>query len=1758
MLALSILMPGIASAQSGAAVVALPTAVDTDPSAWTLDRSAPAEFEKVTWQGRQNVLHLGVEPPSTGTSFRDWQGYHQKLDMPAGAGSIRGDLWLDTGWMESGSSTDYVRTGIWGSVQPDGLPGYVDAQAVFPIISFTNQDGVGRLEVWDTTVNPSGGWVDLGVSSADALNFGSWNRLEMRVLPDADTIEYLVNGVSVYTWQMPRGDQDNIADDLWAVYLKPRNNGVTAFDTYWSDLVKSELILDGESITAAPNGIEVIAGGVGTVSVADGVIVQGGITTGQNSDATIEFGSGSGVLTTGNGAIGIVSAEGSVLTVSGGSVSTLGNNAAGLQANGAGSGIVAQDMTIDVLGRAHGAVASEGGSVTLTGGEITTVAGYSYGLLAEDSGSTITSSADVTTSGEWAFGAYARDDASITLTGGNVETGGLRAHGLLADQGGTVTSGANVTTRGDRAHGAVAGTSSGSGDIVLTGGTVRTTGSMSYGLQAYGNSSITGTADVVTEGASSFGVSADGDGNIALTGGSVTTSGDFSIGVRAVYDDRAAAAGVLEAEDLAIATSGNGAVGAFAGQGGSVSLNGGSVSTTGSAAHGLAAQNADSKIDVTGTEITVSGAGAVGAGVLDGGAITLSGGSVTAGKAALHAEGGEIHATDVALKNTVSAGNTSETGAAYAANGGFVGISGGSIEASGGRQSGLFASSQGAIGATGVEITVSGDRGRGVYAAAGSNGAGIVSITGGSIVTDGLLSHGLFAKKTSGSTGDYIATISAIDVSITVDGTDANGVYAGVGGSIAVTGGTVSTAGERGVGLHAQAADDGMIGGGSIEATDVSITTTGANAIGIFAEKGGAVSLNGGSVTTSGAGAHALVAADSGEAGLSLIDINDVDIQAGGEGAAAAAIVASGQINITDSSLDAAGAALAVFSHEGSLAEFSVAGSSVESGSGMLLAVDRSNDTAGTGITRLVLSNDTEAKGNVADLGVRTSGYTDLTVDSSRLEGAVHGVRNLDLSNGATWVATGASGIQQVNIGTGGATLNAASNLVLDGELTGAGDLTKDGTGRLTLSGDGQDYTGVMSIDDGSVLLTGSLAGTVIISTGGTFQVGDGQVSGDLLADTVNGGTLIFHQVGDYDYTGALSGDGGLVKRGSGTLTLSGEYRYTGSTTIEGGLIKVASQLDSETTLNLDNGTLDLGDTQQEVSGLAGSSGTLAIGQSGSLTVNQSTNSVFSGNISGNGSFVKTGSGSLNLTGISDFTGEVGVNDGRLAVNGVLPGTIIVGQGAVLGGSGTVGQIQAGGGATVAPGNSIGTLHVTGDVNFAAGSVYEVEVDADGNSDKIIASGTAHIDGANVSVLAAAGNYRWTNDYVIISAAGGIDGRFADADVDLPFLNVDLAYEATDVILTLSRNDRSFATAAVTGNQSSVAAALDQSSQTDDLYRAVAAQTDEANARAAFDALSGEIWATASTFVVDQSRLAGEQVMGRLQQADALSAALASGGAATSSSGGTAIWGQVTGSWNKVKATANAMRATQDQVGFVTGVDTVVGDWRIGAAIGHAERDIDVNAIGSTAEVSSTNVSIYAGGGWNALRVRAGAAYGWNDIDGDRTVEFEGFLENITGAADAKSVSAFGEISYVADLGTYRVEPFAGINHVHVRTGAFEETGGGAALQLAKATRDVTFSTLGLRLGTDIPVSASASISPRLSVGWQHAFGDVEGWSDNTMSTGESFRVAGQSVAKDTALIEAGLHANIAPGASIGASYVGNVSSRWKDHGVRVGLSYSF
>ncbi|MES2903800.1 MAG: autotransporter domain-containing protein [Pseudomonadota bacterium] len=703
--------------------------------------------------------------------------------------------------------------------------------------------------------------------------------------------------------------------------------------------------------------------------------------------------------------------------------------------------------------------------------------------------------------------------------------------------------------------------------------------------------------------------------------------------------------------------------------------------------------------------------------------------------------------------------------------------------------------------------------------------------------------------------------------------------------------------------------------------------------------------------------------------------------------------------------------------------------------------------------------------------------------------------------------------------------------------ISGTGGVRLEGEGIFTVGGSGLTYTGVTTVANGGLVLTGTLGGDVLTSGDGVFQIGDGGTTGDFTGDLVNNGSFIFNRSDDYGFVGDFSGTGDFAKMGAGTLTFMGDYGYTGITRILGGTVRFTGQIDPATEVDLQSGNLDISGTPQTVAELAGASGTSVVLEDSTLTINQDSNTAYAGVIAGNGSLVKDGDGRLNLTGTSVYSGATAINGGILAVNGSIVSDVTVNAGGTLGGTGTVADVTVGSGGTFAPGNSIGTIAVAGDIVFAAGSRYEVEVNAAGAADRINATGRATIaQGAGVSVLAEAGTYRPRTDYTILTAAGGVTGTFSTVTSNLAFLTPALAYGASAVTLRLYRNDIRFADVATSSNQANTGSAVQTLGIGNPLFED-ALILNEAGARAAFDILSGEIHASVQSALTNDSRHVRDALLG-----------------VTRAGKGIGVWGSAVGNWGKADARNGAAGLGTEYRALITGVTFGGENVVAGVAAGRGSADYDAGARGSTAEVESNYLGAHLGYDSGRVSLKGGLALGWHDVNSRRSVAFATISQSPEASYDAATRQVFGEAAYGLDVSRVQLAPFARVAYIRTRTDGFAETAGSAALTANHQVQKVGV----LNFGAHARGPVGADFQPRLSLSWQHGWGDLGGSSSARFADSVAdFAVIGARLPRNALAIDGGFDMGVGR-ARLGASYVGSFSNSWSDHGVNATISIKF
>ena len=357
--------------------------------------------------------------------------------------------------------------------------------------------------------------------------------------------------------------------------------------------------------------------------------------------------------------------------------------------------------------------------------------------------------------------------------------------------------------------------------------------------------------------------------------------------------------------------------------------------------------------------------------------------------------------------------------------------------------------------------------------------------------------------------------------------------------------------------------------------------------------------------------------------------------------------------------------------------------------------------------------------------------------------------------------------------------LTVANNYSIAGGVTGTFDVLPGAT--LTnpgvISG-----SGTLSKIDGGTLILAALntytGGTII--SGGTLQVGNGATSGSLGSGTVVDTTsLTFGNSSSQTISNNISGSGSITQFGSGTTILSGSNSYTGGTTLNGGTVDIenSSAFGTGSVTFASNSTVKTLTTITVTNTYV-----VSIGVTNIFDVASGASLTNSGVITGGGSLVSMGAGTLTLTGTNDYTGGTLLTAGTLVVtnNGTLGstngtvtitgGTLKMGGNLIIGalilqggtlqggplsalsfdvGSGTISADLGGGSLTK---NGSGTVTLTGSNSYTNGVTLNGGTVDVGNSN---AFGTGTVTFASNSTITALTNLTLTNNEVLSNGVTG-------------------------------------------------------------------------------------------------------------------------------------------------------------------------------------------------------------------------------------------------------------------------------------------------------------------------------------------------------------------------------------------------------------------
>ena len=595
------------------------------------------------------------------------------------------------------------------------------------------------------------------------------------------------------------------------------------------------------------------------------------------------------------------------------------------------------------------------------------------------------------------------------------------------------------------------------------------------------------------------------------------------------------------------------------------------------------------------------------------------------------------------------------------------------------------------------------------------------------------------------------------------------------------------------------------------------------------------------------------------------------------------------------------------------------------------------------------------------------------------------------------------------------------------------------------------------------------------------------------------------------------------------------------------------------------------------------------------ITGTNDLSTTVSGEITGtNGSLVKTGSGTLTLTGSNSYTSETIVQNGTLVVDGSIAKSSLttVQGGALLRGSGTVGSTIIASFGNLAPGPSEtpGAMTVAGNLAFQTGALYVVQVNPSAASTTNI-TGTAALTGI-VGANFAPGSYT-RRSYTILSAAAGRTGTF---DLVLPMglpvgFQASLSYTDKTVVLDLTaqlaQQPGPFGTSgpstALTVNHLNVASAINN------FFNAGGALPPAfvplfgltgSNLTRGLDQLHGEAATGAQKvgfqltdqflnlmldpFVDGRSGVGGADhpALGFAPERASMPPDIALAYASVLKGPRVptpvyeprwTVWGGAYGGSNRTTGDF-AMIGSHDlsarTVGFAGGFDyrltpdTVVGlafagggtDWSLSQGLGGGRSD-------------AFQAGIYGATKYGPAYLAAAFAFANHWMSTDRLA----FGDHLTADFNAQSYGGRLEGGYRFGTPYGGITPYAAIQAQNFHTPSYTETGvipNGFTLAFSSREATDTRSELGARFDRVLAVYQNAVLALRGRVAWAHD------WvSDATLTPvfqslpGASFIVNGVAPAQNSALTSVGAELRLANGMTLLAKFDGEFASHSSTYG---------
>lgn len=260
------------------------------------------------------------------------------------------------------------------------------------------------------------------------------------------------------------------------------------------------------------------------------------------------------------------------------------------------------------------------------------------------------------------------------------------------------------------------------------------------------------------------------------------------------------------------------------------------------------------------------------------------------------------------------------------------------------------------------------------------------------------------------------------------------------------------------------------------------------------------------------------------------------------------------------------------------------------------------------------------------------------------------------------------------------------------------------------------------------------------------------------------------------------------------------------------------------------------------------------------------------------------------------------------------------------------------------------------------------------------------------------------------------------------------------------------------------------------------------------------------------------------------------------------IWLQALGHNGKMDRDNDPLKyATQ---GLLLGADWQMNEhWRVGVMGGNSLTDQKSRELDG--DLESWHLGAYALRQIGPTSLRLGVTHNSHKGSSARRVDLFGFSDRPEGRYDAFTQQGFAQLGYNLGRADVRIEPFASLGYQRYQRDSFTEKGGRAALKVKGQSEENLSSTFGLRLAKLNRLNNGMQLTPHLSAGWKHTYGEIYTETrQRLLSGGNDYSTYSAPLDRDKLMLDIGMDLKLSAPNTLRIGLMGEMGSDSRSHGI--------